>query len=178
MIEFSCHNGCSSRVDDDIIISLAWAMPKLEILRLGGAPCRNLNGRHNQGTHRAGLGCLRLSKLRIHFEATSLVQAATGAGAPSPSGDGTAVRREDCGLTDLEVGNIPIPEGSTLKVAITLLQIFPHLLNIEYSEGKWQKVVETIKAFKRIGTFVQDTSKAPLPTIRFVMLNERATRKK
>ena len=38
-IEFSCGGGCSSRVDDDIIISLARAMPKLEILRLGGAPC-------------------------------------------------------------------------------------------------------------------------------------------
>jgi hypothetical protein len=164
-IEFSCHNGCSSRVDDDIIISLAQAMPKLEILRLGGAPCRASTGGTIKGLVALSWGCLRLSELRIHFRATSLMQAVAGAGAPSPSGHGTAVRREDCGLTDLEVGYIPLPEGSTLKVALTLLQIFPHLLNVTYLEGRWHRVVETIQLFKQIGTLVQDTSKAPPPYI-------------
>ena len=164
-IEFSCHNGCSSRVDDVVIISLAQAMPNLEILRLGRAPCRAPTGVTIKGLIALACGCLRLSRLCIHFEVTSLAQQATGAGTLSSSGDGTAVRREDCGLTDLEVGDIPIPEGSTLAVAITLLQIFPRLLNIEYSEVKWEKVVETVKLFERIGTLVRDTSKAHLPTI-------------
>ena len=41
-IEFSCFDHCSSRVDDHIIIDLAQAMPKLEILRLGDAPCETI----------------------------------------------------------------------------------------------------------------------------------------
>jgi hypothetical protein len=165
MIEFRCGGVCSSRLDDDIIISLARAMPKLEILRLGRTPCRAPTGVTIKGLIALACGCLSLSRLRIHFEVTSLGQQATGAGTLSSSGDGTAVRREDSGLTSLEVGDIPIPEGSTLAVAITLLQIFPRLLNIEYSEVKWEKVEETVKLFKRIGTLVRDTSKAHLPTI-------------
>ena len=36
VIEFRrCSRVCSSRVDDDIIINLAWAMPKLEVLEPG-----------------------------------------------------------------------------------------------------------------------------------------------
>jgi len=37
---FTCNDGCSSRVDDNIIINLSRAMPKLKSLGLGGAPCR------------------------------------------------------------------------------------------------------------------------------------------
>lgn len=37
--EFSCHSSCSSTADDDIIINLAQAMPKLEILQLDDQPC-------------------------------------------------------------------------------------------------------------------------------------------
>jgi hypothetical protein len=165
VIEFRCGDVCASRVNDDIIISLAWAMPRLEILELGGEPCGTSTGVTIKGLIALACGCLHLSKLRIHFEATSLVQAAIEAGAPSPSDDGTAVRRGDCGLTDLTAGAIPIPEGSALTVAITLLQIFPRLLNIGYSEVKWEKVVETIQLFKRVGTFVQGTSKAHLPNL-------------
>lgn len=38
-IQFSCRNGCSSTVDDDIVTNLARAMPGLRILQLGGKPC-------------------------------------------------------------------------------------------------------------------------------------------
>jgi hypothetical protein len=167
-IEFSCRNGCSSTVDDDVIISLVHAMPKLEILRLGRAPCRASTGVTIKGLIALSWGCLRLSKLRIHFKATSLVEAATGTGTPSSSGHWTAIRREDCGLTDLEVGNIPFPEGSAAKVAIILLQIFPHLLNVIYLGGKWHGVVETIELFKQIETLVQDTSKASPPPLPYI----------
>jgi hypothetical protein len=165
VVEFHCNEVCSSRVDDDTIISLARTMPKLEVLRLGGKPCGTPTGVTIKGLIALACGCLRLSKLRVHFEATSLVQGATGAGASSSSGDGTAVRREDCSLRYLDVGDIPIPEESALEVAITLLQIFPRLLNIEYLEEGWGTVVETIKLFKRVGMFVQDTSKAHPPYV-------------
>ena len=39
VVEFSCGADCSSRVDEEIIMNLAWAMPKLEILQLGDQPC-------------------------------------------------------------------------------------------------------------------------------------------
>ena len=34
-----CEDECSSRVDDDIVIDLSRAMPKLQVLQLGGTPC-------------------------------------------------------------------------------------------------------------------------------------------
>ena len=111
VVEFHCDGICSSRVDDDTIISLARTMPKLEVLQLGGKPCGTPTGVTIKGLIALACGCLRLSKLRIHFEATSLVQGATGAGTLSLSGDGTAVRREDCSLRYLDVGDIPHPGG-------------------------------------------------------------------
>jgi len=41
-IHFSCDDGCSSKTDDDDIINLARAMPRLEILRLGDRPYRGI----------------------------------------------------------------------------------------------------------------------------------------
>ena len=43
-IEFSCYSGCSLMVNDDIIINLAQAMPKLEILQLGNQPRQTIRG--------------------------------------------------------------------------------------------------------------------------------------
>jgi hypothetical protein len=149
-IEFHCGGVCSSRVDDDIIISIAQAMPKLQDLQLGGKPCRTSTGVTIKGLITLAYGCPHLSNLCIHFEATNLVQVATGAGELAPSADGTAVRWEDCSLTSLTVGDIPIQEGATLKVTITLLRIFPHLSNIEYSEVEWQEVVATIQLSKQV----------------------------
>ena len=110
-------------MDDDIIISLAWAMPKLGILELGREPCQTPTGVATKGLVAPACGCLHFSKLCIHFRATSRMQAEIGAGVPSPSGDGTVVRREVCGLTDLIGGDIPLPEGSALTAPIALLQI-------------------------------------------------------
>ena len=147
-IEFSCVDHCSSRVDDNIIIDLARAMPKLEILRLGDAPCKTIGGVTAKGLVALARGCRHLSKLRIHFQTASLVEAATGAGVPAPSDDETVVRREDCVLTDLEVGEIPIHRDTVLTIALTLLQIFPHLLNIEFDDWEWEGVVKHIGSVK------------------------------
>ena len=49
VVEFSCGVGCSSRVDDDIIVNLARAMPKLETLQLGGSPCREITSKGTRG---------------------------------------------------------------------------------------------------------------------------------
>ena len=161
-IESSCDNHCSSRVDDDIIMDLTRAMPKLEILKLGGAPCGTERGATVMGLITLARGCRHLSELRIHFRASSLVEAATGVGVSTGSDDKTMVRRQECVLTDLEVGEIPIPKDSASMVAMTLLYIFPRLLNIEFTGGRWGDVAEKIKVSQRIRSFVQRTGKVYL----------------
>ena len=160
VILFSCGGGCSSRVDDDIIASMARAMPKLEILLLGYPPCGTPTGITANGLIGLARLCPRLSELRIHFQAATLVEAATSATLRSPPDSESVVLREDCALTDLEVGRIPIPAGSGPAIASILLQIFPRIINVKYHtyvDQGWGTVAETIDDFRRVGTFVHPT---------------------
>jgi len=161
VIESSCGEGCS-RVDDDIIMDLVRAMPKLEILKLGDTPCETPTGVTVKGLIALAYGCCHLSRLRIHFQTASLARAAASPETPHPS-DEIAVRRQDCALTDLEVGEIPIRKRVASIVAMTLLQIFPRLSNIEYIGEGWHSVGETIELSKRIGTFLRRTGEAHQP---------------
>lgn len=156
-IETSCDLGCSSKVDDDLVMSLARAMPKLETLRLGDEPCRTPTGVTIDGLISLAHHCLRLSELRVHLQATSLVEATNNAATQCPSGE--HVRREDCALTVLDVGDIPIPAQSTLEVTLALLQIFPRILSVNYTNPDWEAVERNINCFRRIGVFVQHSSK-------------------
>ena len=164
-IGFSCNNGCSSTVDDDIIISLAQVMPELEILQLGNEPCRALGGVTFKGLIALALHCPRLSKLCVHFQPNSLVEATSPTEPPPPSGRAAAIPRTNCALIDLQVGKTPIQESATLAVSLTLLQIFPGLVNIEYvnPRSNWKSVAETIKLFRRISVHVDHASKTHLP---------------
>jgi hypothetical protein len=153
-IEFSCYDGCSSKVDDDIITLLAQAMPKLESLKLGGTPCRTRTGVTVQGLIALASRCIHLSELRIHFLGDSLVEVATIAEDISLTSDETVVRRDDCGLKHLQVGRIPIPPGSAVRIALSLLQIFPRILKVEYVTPEWKEVARTIEDSRRIGIFV------------------------
>ena len=149
-IEFACHGVCSSTVDDDVIVALAQAMPKLEILRLGHTPCGTPTGTTTHGLITLASRCPRLSNLRIHFRGDSLVKAATSAARTPPPVD-EPVQREDCALTDLDVGDIPIPPRSATKVMLMLLQIFPRITNVEYTNPEWMKVSRGIRDFRRTG---------------------------
>ncbi|KAF9786371.1 hypothetical protein BJ322DRAFT_1108227 [Thelephora terrestris] len=153
-IEFSCDDGCSSRVDDDVITLLAQAMPKLVSLKLGGEPCREPNDVTVYALITLASRCLHLSELRIHFSGDSLVDMATDAEGVSLTNDEPVVRREDCGLTHLEVGRIHIPPRSAVGVAHSLLQIFPRILKVKYDTPEWKGVARTIEDFRRIGIFV------------------------
>jgi len=161
VIQFSCEGGCSSRVDDDIIVSLAQAMPKLEVLQLGGAPCKTPTGITVNGFINLACRCPHLSSLCIHFRANTLVEAAASATAQSRS-DKPVSRGEDCALTDLEVGKTPIPAQSGSTVALAILHIFPRILNVKYASREWKTVTKTIKDFVRIGRFVRRSSKTPI----------------
>ena len=165
-IQFPCNNGCSSTVNDDIIIGLAEAMPNLQILQLGGHPCWVPGGVTFEGLIVLASRCLRLSKLRIHFQANRLAEAMSRTEPPSLSEPTPGVPETNCTLTNLQVGEIPISEQESLAVGLTLLQIFPEIVNIEHINPQWKSVVETVKLFKRIGGHVHHASKAYLSPLR------------
>ena len=146
-IEFSCDGGCSSRVNDDIIITLAQAMPKLEV-QLGRAPCQTAGGITANALADLACRCPHFSRLRVHFNVTSLIDSDAGA---SPSRSlyrrEPLVRLTDCALSDLEVRETRLLAGSVLNIALTLLQNFPHISNVEYINDEWESVVECIEEF-------------------------------
>jgi len=155
-IRFSCIDGCSSSVDDNIITDLARAMPKLENLLLGGGPCRFIQtGVTINGLVVLAHRCPNLSALRIHFQVASLT-APPAAASISPNAGSTP--RRDCALTELEVGVAFVPEGSSLVVALTLVRIFPRIESIYAENEDWEMVLEAISLSRRI---VDCSSKQP-----------------
>jgi len=162
VIEFSCLDGCSSSVDDEIIITLAQAMPKLEVLQLGNTPCEAPSDVTVQGLIALAHHCLGLSKLCIHFQTSSLILEL--ADQVIPPLDGTPRPPwGDCALTSLEVGHIPMPTQYMLPVSLTLLRIFPHLLNIEFIDDGWRWVACTIGVSKQIDSIVYRSGGPHLP---------------
>ena len=145
-------------------MSLARVMPKLEILQLGKRPCRTPGGATVNGLIGLTCCCPHLSKLCIHFQATSLVDAATSATASPPPDDEPVFLRKDCALTDLDVGEIPIPAGSGSTIALILLRIFPRIREVKsgHNTPEWKAVAQTIKKSRQIKAFVHRSSKTPI----------------
>jgi len=115
VIEFSCGNDCSSSVDDDIITSLARAMPKLQYLSLGDEPCRRITtGVTVKGLMVLAHHCPNLFVLRVHFQVASL--SAPPATPGTTSNAGSTSPWWDCALAILEVGKIPVPGGGEVSV--------------------------------------------------------------
>ena len=154
-IGFPCSDYCSSTIDDSIITDLARAMPKLEILHLGAKSCQTPAGVTVKGLAALAYYCLHLSRLRVHFQVASLDPPAIPQVVP---GTESTMPREDCALTDLEAGGIPVSEESALMDALTLLRIFPRLKFITYTNRGWSKVAQAIRDSKRLADF---SSKKP-----------------
>jgi hypothetical protein len=148
-IEYPCDDGCSSRVDDDIIVDLSQAMPNLRSLKLGDDPCPQFTtGVTSKGLMALARHCPNLFMLRIHFQVASLSTPPASLGT-TPNIKSTPSRK-DCALTDLLVGDIPVPEESALMVALALLRIFPHVSYLYYTDEGWEKVEDAIYNSKRI----------------------------
>jgi hypothetical protein len=162
-IDFSCHDGCSSRVDDEIVISLAKAMPKLENLRLGKEPCQTPTGITLKGLIALACHCPQLSNLCVHLRVRDLAEAPNTPWPSYPSEHSTVIPKASCALTDLQVGETPIQEREVSAVALTLVQVFPRLLNIGHVNPQWRKVSRMVKLFHRISGHVNHTSKVRLP---------------
>ena len=165
VIEFSCRDGCSSRVDDEIIIALAQAMPKLETLLLGKAPCKVPSNVTVHGLVALAHHCPDLSRLRVHFETDSFIVAGATEAVPPPSDGGLHPPPESCALANLEVGEIPIPQPFVVTVILILLRIFPRLLDIEYVDEGWKWVAGAIRLSKQIDTFVRHSGEIRPPSL-------------
>ena len=157
-IEFSCCSGCPSRVDDGVVISLAQAMPGLEILQLGQIPCNARTGITLKGLVALAFYCSKLVDLCVHLRAWEFVEAITDPEFSGPSGHSTTIPKTDCALTSLFVGETLIREEQIFPVALTLVQVFPRIINIEYTNRQWKKVKETIGFIKQIGICVHHMS--------------------
>ena len=161
VLEFSCDNGCSSRTDDEALIALAEAMPMLEVLRLGDAPCQVPGNVTIRGLIALARGCPDLSTLRVHFQPNSMIEELADETAQSPQK--SYLPREGCALTCLEVGAIHMSIQHRLPVFLTLLRIFPRLRNIEYIDEGWKWVADTIKLSNQIDSFVHHSGKVHRP---------------
>ena len=148
-IGFSCDDGCSSTVDDDIVIDLSQTMTKLRVLKLGGNPCgESTMGVTAKGLTALALGFPDLRCLRIHFQVASLSASPANPGISrdvEPTGS-----QVDCALWELAVGEIVVPEESVLTVALTLLRIFPRIGIIHFVNDGWRRVEDAIQLSKQI----------------------------
>jgi len=131
-IGFSCGHDCLSTLDDDVISDLARAMPNLETLRLGAAPCHIPASVTFTGLSALAYHCLCLSRLCIHFRLV-------GFDPPEISQSTSTIPRANCALTDLQVGCITVPGESTSMVAVALHRIFPRLETISRGNIWWEK---------------------------------------
>ena len=163
VIDISCKGGCSSTIDDDIITDVARAMPRLELLHLGD-PCQTPAGITVKGLAALAHHCLHLSSLCVHFQVASLDPPVIPGVAP---GGGLTVPWEDCALTDLCVGDIPLPEESVAMVALTLLHIFPRIEYIRGSDYEWGKVGDLIYRSKQLADYSSKKSSHALPRSKF-----------
>ena len=92
--------------------------------------------------------CPNLSFLRVHFQVASLSDPPAIPGMIRNAGP--APPWSDCALTKLVVGGIPVPEGSALTIALTLLRIFPRIDSIQFGDEGWEEVDDAIHRSKRI----------------------------
>ena len=158
VIGFPCDDSCSSRVDDNAIMNLARAMPKLESLLLGDSPC----GKIPTGVTVKGLAvlaghCPDIRNLCVHFQVTDLSAPAANDGMASDVG--SADPRRDCALTDLEIGDIPVAEVLVLAVAQALVRVFPRIITFSNcTDDNWGKVLNAIHLSRQIVARVRNTS--------------------
>ena len=161
VIESDCGLGCSSTIDDDTITDLARTMPQLETLELGDRPCETPSaGVTVKGLTALTYYCPRLFELVIHFQVDGLdppdIPCLTSTGEPT-------IPQEGCILELFHVGETCVPEESAMMVALTLLNLFPRLRYIDYSDGSWEKVDHAIQNSKRLIHCSSEKRLVPVP---------------
>ena len=147
-ILFPCYDSCSG-VNDDTLIDLSRAMPNLQLLGLGSNPCRQFaGGATAKGLMALAHNCPNLSSLRVHFQVASLSDPPTSL--ETTRNTGYSASRTDCALMELDVGRMPVPEGSASMIALALLRIFPQIQITNFMDEGWDEVEDELRRSKEI----------------------------
>ena len=147
-ILFPCEDDCSG-LDDDVLVGLSRAMPKLESLWLGDWPCEQFTGGATaRGLAALARNCPNLSSLRVHFQVAGLGDPPTHLETTCNAGHTSL--RTGCAQMELDVGEIPVPEGSASMIALALLRIFPRIQIVHFKDRAWGEVEDMICRSKQI----------------------------
>ena len=147
-IQSSCDDSCS-RVDDNVVINLSQAMPKLETLILGNEPCYAFTGGVTvKGFMALAYNCPDLSHLCVHFQVASLSDTPTAFERTRKAG--YSAPWTGCALKELVVGETLVAEESVSTAALTLLRIFPRIETIIHPNEGWDKVEDLIWRSRQI----------------------------
>jgi hypothetical protein len=126
---------------------------KVEDSPAGQRTVSNPTGVTVKGLMALARNCRDLSRLRIHFRTASFGEAATSPRDPSsPSDDEPVIGQQDCALTELEVGAIPIQGNLRVDSYHDPAPNFPSSSQHQFVGGRWKDVLENIRLFKRFGT--------------------------
>jgi hypothetical protein len=156
IISSDCNSLCqTSGLTDNDIDLLSTAMPCLETLNLGSAPCISLSQITFKSLYTLSRRCTRLNDLLIHFNPALFVtkcrkleswDVALGISDVNTSLD-------LCSVTELYAGEIPLPEQSHACsiLALGLLRVFPCLEEVVYENEDWAGVDFLVGVFRRMG---------------------------
>ena len=172
-ITSSCNaSRCKFFLSDNDISTLAFAMPNLTELYLGGTPCAStLVSVSLNGLAVLAAKCTKLGELQIHFDTAGFINKALDGSTehiPSPQ-----LARHPCRLTQLHVGQTPLTKNTDgyWTIGMALLQIFPNLKGIthyqpQFRVSDWGEVVRIIQAQRKIASLMGGMSPESTP-VRF-----------
>lgn len=155
---------CKFFLSDDNISTIAFAMPNLIELHLGGTPCTsNLVNVSMNGLATLAANCTKLTELQVHFDTAGFINRALDKSTeriPPPR-----LSPDPCQLTQLIVGKIPLSKGidGCWTIGMALLQIFPNLKSIKYYQhpfgaSDWGEVMRIIKVQRNIASLMSGMS--------------------
>ena len=160
--------GCKFFLSDDDVSTIAFAMPNLVELHLGGAPCDSTSVAVSvDGLAILAANCIRLAELQIHFDTIGFINRALDV---SSQHVGSArLTQNSCQLTQLNVGRIPLGKGMDgyWTIGTALLQIFPNLKSIKFYEQAfslardWGEVMRIIKVQRNLTDILSSTMGEP-----------------
>ena len=130
---------CGVQLEDTVICDLSTALPKLESLKLGGAPCTiPASNVTIKSLAALSTNCVHLDFLQLHFDVNEIASRQSFADYQTQ----TFTSR----LRTLSVGTQPLPSDpeDILLVAMTILYIFPHV-KLSHADGNWRKVRAAIE---------------------------------
>ena len=136
--------GCASGFSDEDVECLAIALPKLEVLRLGEAPCgANTCPTTILSLFFLSIHCANLKLLSIHFRTTNMATDVMAMVDYAHSHD--LQRRPKCTLDILVAGDQIVPLGGyeSALISMGISMIFPSLTQIQGSRdwGQLKRVV-------------------------------------